>query len=161
MHKIVSALPAVCLLALGAGTAGFSMPANADEARTQQPATLYERLGGQKAIQRLVKDIITYHRKNPQISHYFKNVDTGKLAVHVEAFFAMGTGGPAQYAGRDMTTTHAGMGLTNADFDAAIADILRAMNRNRVDEQEQAEVVAILQSLRPAVMARTAVAGTL
>ena len=51
-----------------------------------------------------------------------------------------------------MTTTHAAMGLTDADFDSAVADVLNAVEKNGVDAGSKAEVAAILESLRPAVM---------
>ena len=75
--------------------------------------------------------------------------------MHVQAFFAAGTGGPANYQGRDMTSTHAHMKMSNADFDAAVADVLKAVKSNGVDEASTAEVAAILESLRPAVMGTT------
>jgi hypothetical protein len=80
------------------------------------------------------------------------DVDTSTLAGHVTAFFAAGTGGPAKYEGRDMTTTHASMGLSDADFDTAVADVLLALEQNGIGDAEKGEVAAILESLRPAVM---------
>ena len=77
------------------------------------------------------------------------------LAGHVIAFFAAGTGGPVNYQGRDMTTTHASMNMSDADFDSAVADIMKAVNANGVDADSAAEVGAILESLRPAVMGTT------
>lgn len=114
--------------------------------------TLYERLGAWDGITQIVHDTIAMHQANPEISHYFDGVDADKLAEHVVAFFAAGTGGPSKYEGRDMTTTHAAMGLTDADFDSAVADVLNAVEKNGVDAGSKAEVAAILESLRPAVM---------
>jgi hemoglobin len=105
-----------------------------------------------EGINQVVRDTIALHIANPEISHYFDNVDVDQLAVHVAAFFAAGTGGPANYEGRDMTTTHAKMGLSDADFDSAVADVLKAVDKNGVGAAEKAEVAAILESLRPAVM---------
>ena len=68
------------------------------------------------------------------------------------AFFAAVTGGPANYQGRDMTSTHAEMHMSNADYDAAVADVLTAVDANGIDAESKAEVAAILDSLRPAVM---------
>ena len=114
--------------------------------------SLYERLGSWEGIQQIVSDTIANHRKNPAISHYFADVDTAELAGHVTAFFAAGTGGPSKYEGRDMTTTHASMGLSDADFDSAVADVLLALDQNGIGDDEKAEVATILESLRPAVM---------
>ena len=142
---------AVALLAIAALLAPHDRPALADDAGAAT-ASLYERLGSWEGIQQIVSDTIANHRKNPAISHYFADVDTATLAGHVTAFFAAGTGGPAKYEGRDMTTTHAAMGLSDADFDTAVADVLLALDQNGIGDAEKAEVAAILESLRPAVM---------
>lgn len=118
----------------------------------KKTSTLYERLGGWDKINMIVTDTIENHHKNPAIAHYFEGVDDAQLAAHVTAFFAAGTGGPARYEGRDMTTTHASMKMSDADFDSAVADVLRAVEKNGIGETEKAEVAAILESLRPAVM---------
>ena len=54
-----------------------------------------------------------------------------------------------------MTSTHAAMNMSEADFDAAVADVLKAVKANGKDESVQAEVKAILYSLKPAVMGTT------
>ena len=142
---------AVALLAVVATFAPGDQPAFAEDAGATT-ASLYERLGSWEGIQAIVNDTIANHRKNPAISHYFDGVDTAQLAGHVTAFFAAGTGGPSKYEGRDMTTTHAAMGLSDADFDSAVADVLLALDQNGIGDGEKAEVAAILESLRPSVM---------
>ena len=122
-------------------------PALAEEA-----PTLYTRLGSWDGIHQIVTDTIANHQKNPAIAHYFAEVDADKLAAHVTAFFAAGTGGPNKYEGRDMTSAHADMGLSNDDFDKAVADVLLALDKNGIGDAEKTEVATILESLRPAVM---------
>ena len=114
--------------------------------------SLYERLGGDDGLSAIAKDTIALHHKNPAIAPYFEGIDDDNLAMHVVAFFAAGTGGPANYEGRDMVSTHATMNISDADFDSAVADVLKAVDGNGVDAEAKAEVAAILESLRPAVM---------
>ena len=142
---------AICLLTITSGFLAVNTAAVADEPAAQT-ASLYERLGAWDGISKVVADTIDLHMKNPTIGHYFKDVDLDKLHGHVTAFFAAGTGGPAKYEGRDMTSAHAGMGMSEADFDSAVADVLTAVKQNGLGEQEQGEVKAILLSLKPAVM---------
>jgi hemoglobin len=127
-------------------------PLYASDGDTAQGPTLYERLGSWDGINQIVGDTIALHVKNEDISHYFDGVDLEALQAHVTAFFAAGTGGPNKYEGRDMTTTHASMGMSDADFDSAVADVLKAVGKNVDDQAVADEVNAILQSLRPAVM---------
>ena len=129
-----------------------AMSAGAGDEETVAGPTLYERMGSADGVTRIVKDTIALHQKNQAISHYFEDVDLDQLTTHVVAFFTAGTGGPANYEGRDMTSTHSAMGLSVADFDSAVADVLAAVNSNTNDDDVVAEVAAILESLRPAVM---------
>lgn len=126
--------------------------AMADHHEAAEQATLYERLGSWEGINKAVVRTIELHQANPLISHYFTDVDLDALANHVTDFFAMGTGGPANYTGRDMTSTHADMHMSDADFDTAVADVLHAVRDQGAGEQEVSEVAAILESLRAAVI---------
>ena len=143
-------LKSVCALMV----AGLLFPGVylAAEPTADQAPTLYDRLGSWDGIHQIVTDTIANHEKNPSIAHYFQDVDKDKLAAHVTAFFAAGTGGPNKYEGRDMTSAHANMGLSNDDFDKAVADVLLALDQNGIGDTEKAEVATILESLRPAVM---------
>ena len=132
----------------------MTLNAFADEEGTTGPS-LYERLGELDGITRIVTDTVALHHKNPDIGHYFDGVDDAKLIHHVAAFFAAGTGGPANYEGRDMTSTHASMHMSDADFDSAVSDVAAAAAANGIDADTIAAVGAILESLRPAVMGNT------
>ncbi|MDH3351965.1 MAG: group 1 truncated hemoglobin [Gammaproteobacteria bacterium] len=151
MYKKIAKTLAICFLTVASMAFTISPTAFAD-APAGQTTTLYERLGGWDGINQVVRDTIARHHDNPAISHFFENVDDEQLAAHVTAFFAAGTGGPSKYEGRDMTSAHAGMKMSDADFDSAVADVLSAVDQNGVGAVEKSEVAAILESLRPAVM---------
>lgn len=144
------------ILALGIALLAFGQPVLAGEEAAAEGPTLYERMGSWDGINQIVGDTLTLHVKNEEIAHYFDDVDLDQLQVHVTAFFAMGTGGPNKYDGRDMTSTHASMNMSDADFDSAVADVLTAVRKNVEEEAVAEEVNAILQSLRPAVMGTAA-----
>jgi hemoglobin len=140
------------ILGLAVAAVSFSQAAIAGDAEGGATKSLYERLGSWDGITQIVTDTVALHQANPDISSFFAEVDTAQLVSHVTAFFAAGTGGPSKYEGRDMTTAHATMGLSDADFDSAVADVLKALDKNGIGETEKTEVAAILESLRPAVM---------
>ena len=135
----------LALLFLGQPAFGGEEPADAGP-------TLYERMGSWEGIDKIVADTITLHQENDEIKDIFEGVDLENLHMHVTAFFAMGTGGPNKYEGRDMTSTHVDMSLTDADFDAAVSDVVKAVRMNVEDETVAQDVKAVLESLRSAVM---------
>jgi hemoglobin len=45
-------------------------------------------------------------------------------------FISQATGGPYAYTGKSMKAVHQGMAITNAQFDASLADLRTALQRN-------------------------------
>ena len=119
------------------------------------PASLFERLGGQDGITRLVTDIVDNHYRNPLIRTRFEQIkDRAAVERHSVEFLCAGSGGPQAYTGRDMLTTHKGMNISEQELVAAIDDIVAAMGKNQLDAAVQNEVVAILYSLKGDVVRR-------
>ena len=121
------------------------------------PDSLFQRLGGTAGINRLVEDIVALHMENPIIKARFRPVleTPDRLAVikgHLCAFLEMGSGGVAQYTGRDMRTAHKGMNISAAEYMAAVDDILVALKKHSIDEETQKDVLAIAWSLKPDIM---------
>ena len=108
--------------------------------------TLFERLGGTPGITAIVDDVIEAHMNNPAINARFKPYQDQpeRFAIireHTIEFFSAGSGGPVEYMGRDMLTTHQGMD-----------DIMGVLEKHHIDEESQKDVLAILWSLKAVVM---------
>ena len=58
------------------------------------------------------------------------------------------TGGPCKYNGRSMKVAHAGMGVTNGEFDALVKDLVATLDQFKVGKREQDELLAILGPLK-------------
>lgn len=113
------------------------------------PATLYERLGGEERIKRLVADAVDNHYRNPLIRTRFEKIGDRAVAErHLVEFMCAGSGGPQCYTGKDMVSAHKGMNISEQELVAVIDDTLAAMTKNDYDQAEKNEVVAILYSLK-------------
>lgn len=115
---------------------------------TPQKPTLFERLGGDAKVRKIVNDVLEKNANNPLIAHHFSNIDMGGLKEKAFEFFSMGTGGPHQYTGRDMRTAHATMNISIKEYDSATEDTLSALDDNGVGQEEKNEVLAILEYLK-------------
>lgn len=115
---------------------------------TQQKPTLFERLGGETNVRKIVNDVLNKNSSNPLIAHHFSNIDMKGLKQKAFEFFSMGTGGPHQYTGRDMRTAHANMNITVEEYDSATNDTLSALDENGIGQVEKNEVLAILEYLK-------------
>jgi hemoglobin len=117
-----------------------------------QQKTLYERLGGKDAITAVVDDFVGNVAADNRINKYFARTDIPRLKRLLVEQICAGTGGPCVYTGRDMPTTHKGMGITNADFDALVGDLVKSLDKFKVPEKEKNDLLAILGPMKPSIV---------
>ena len=110
--------------------------------------SLYERLGGQGAIQAVVTKFINNVKGDKRIVGYFANADLKKLDKLLVEQVCMATGGPCSYSGRDMKTTHKGMKVTDAAFGALVEDLVSALDTFNVPKKEKDELLGILGPMK-------------
>lgn len=126
-------------------------------ARDSNSKSLYERLGGNEGITLIVDDVIETHMTNPGIQEIFipYKEKPGRLASirqHTIGFFCAGSGGPVEYNGRDMPSTHQGMNINAYQYMCATDDILRVLDEHEIDEDSKKDVLAIIWSLKDSIM---------
>lgn len=119
--------------------------------------SLYTRLGGATGISALVDDVVEAHMGNPTIKARFipYRDDPARLAVvkkHLCDFFGAGSGGPESYTGRSMPDTHRGMNINAEEYMCVIDDIMSTLQRHKIDEQTQKDVLAIAYSLKDQII---------
>jgi hemoglobin len=115
--------------------------------------SLYERLGGASGISSIVDDIVDNHMKNPKVKNRYVLMAQDperkeKVKKHVRDFFGAGSGGPEEYTGMDMVTTHTGMNISEEEYVEVLDDIMAALDKNQVEESARNEVLAISWSLK-------------
>ncbi len=137
----------------------------------EKKLTLYERLGREEGIAKIVDDFTSRALEDPRVNWERKGVKRGgifggnktvswsanstnvaQLKKHLGEFFALATGGPAHYAGKDIKSAHAGLHISNAEFDAAVGDLKASLDKMQVPNQEQKELLAIVESTRPQIV---------
>jgi hemoglobin len=141
---------------------------------TSEPAkrTLYERLGGDAGLTAIIDDFVPRAIADPRVNWTRAGVTHGgflgihakssawqptpgnqfALKRHMVQFLSVATGGPTKYDGRDMKTAHAGMKITNTQFDAAVGDLKASLDKLQVATGEQKELLAIIESTRPQIV---------
>lgn len=58
------------------------------------------------------------------------------------------SGGPCLYTGRDMKTSHGGLGITTADWDASIRHADAALEHFRVTANDKQQFIALIEQYR-------------
>jgi hemoglobin len=118
--------------------------------------SLYHRLGGYDAIAAAVDDLLPRLVGDPQIGVYWKGkcVDSMKKDRQlVVEFLCAATGGPANYLGRDMKTSHEGLGITESDWAVFVEHTIATLNDLGVPEQEKEEFLGAAGSLKDDIVA--------
>ena len=114
--------------------------------------SLYERLGGKEAITAVIDDFVARCAVDSRINGKFARTDIARLKSSLIDQVCEATGGPCTYSGRDMRTTHDGMGVTAAEFDALVADLVATLDRFSVPEAEKSELLGALAPMRPDIV---------
>lgn len=123
--------------------------AHAGQAATQK--SLYERLGGYDAIAAVVDDFIGRLISDKQLSRFFDGHSTDskkRIRQHIVDQFCAAAGGPCIYTGRDMKTSHQGMGITEAQWDAAAKHLVATLDKFKVPAKEKGELLDFVTSLK-------------
>ena len=120
------------------------------------PPSLYERIGGRAALERIVPDVIALHLENPVVGARFRAATTPveDLTRHAIEFFATGLSGEPTYQGKSMEDAHAGMAITEAEYVAVLDDILVALERHGIGATEQAELLHIAYGMKSMILGR-------
>ena len=140
-------------------------------AEATQKTSLYSRLGGTAGISNIVNDVMPRLLQDPRVNWDRKGVkrtglfhhgpsvtwnDTPQteavLKQHMVEFLCLAAGGPAHYTGKEIKSGHAGMQISNPEFDAAIGDFKATLDHLKVPNTEQKELLAILESTRPEIV---------
>lgn len=123
-------------------------PADPAAAGSASQATLYVRLGGEPAVKAVVKDFVENVAKDARVNTFFKNTDIPNLEKLLFEQICAATGGGCTYTGRDMKTTHTGMKITEAQFNAVVEDLTKSLDKFQVKEAEKTELLTALGSMK-------------
>jgi hemoglobin len=137
------------LLAAAAVFAAAPAPAQ------QQPRTLYQRLGGYDALAAVTDDFIGRLIADAELARFFaghSNDSKQRIRQLIVDQLCAATGGPCVYTGRDMRTSHAGLGITERDWQRTVDHLVATLNRFRVPAAEQRELLEALTRLRPDIV---------
>ena len=138
-------------------TVGLVTLAVALEAPAQAQKSLYERLGGKAAIVAVVDDFVANCAADTRINTFFTATaaDKNRLAAFKNKLvdqICEAAGGPCRYTGKDMKTAHAGMGITDADFNALVEDLTKSLNKFNVAKAEQDQLLGVLGPMRSVIV---------
>ena len=145
----IPALTAIVLLSV------LPMTEAAQTASKQK--SLYDRLGGKTAITAVVDEFVGRVAADNRINHFF--AATASNPARLAAFkgklvdqICQAAGGPCKYAGKDMKAAHQGMGISTADFNALVEDLVGALDAFKVAKADKDQLLAVLGPMQGAIV---------
>jgi hemoglobin len=116
-------------------------------------ASLYDRLGKKDAITAVVKDFVEERvAKDARIKSFFANADIPGLEAKLVDQICEASGGPCKYTGKDMKTSHTGMNIKDADFNALVEDLKASLDHFKVGAKEQQDLLGALAPMHDAIV---------
>ena len=114
--------------------------------------TLYDDLGGQPTIDRIADEFIVEIAYDDRVFPRFADSNVQRFREKIIEHFCMIANGPCVYTGDSMVQTHAGMNISEAEFNAVVEDLIAAMDTVGVDIGTQNRLLARLATLRPQIV---------
>jgi hemoglobin len=132
----------ICALAVALATPALAQPA---------APTLYQRLGGYDALAAVTDDFLGRLSTDPGFGRFFAGHSSDSIRhirQHIVDQLCAVTGGPCVYTGRDMKTAHAGLHITEKDWDGSVQHLVATLDKFKVPAREKDEVLATVSTLK-------------
>ena len=121
-------------------------------------STLFERIGGETAIDAAVDLFYVKVLADERINHFFTDTDMDRQRGHQKKFLTFAFGGMPNYSGRGMREAHAPLveklGLNDSHFDAVMENLGASLQELNVPAELIAEAAAIAESVRNDVLCK-------
>jgi hemoglobin len=116
--------------------------------------TLWDRLGGEKGVTKVVDEFMQAAVADKKVNFFrdgTRKLGDAELAQVKRGFVELASTvseGPLKYSGPRMLEVHKGMGITPDEFDALVADLKAALEKNGVKPADVSDVLKAVEGTR-------------
>ena len=113
--------------------------------------SLYRRLGGREGIALVVGDFTTNMAGDARVNQRFKGLkpaEVEKFKSNLSDQICEASGGPCSYLGKDMKKAHEGMKITEAEWNATVDNLVKALDKHKVDAQAKQELLGAIAPMK-------------
>jgi hemoglobin len=108
----------------------------------------YQQLGGQPKIEEIVDNFITEIEFDPVMYAFFKDSNIERFREKLSEHICMLTGGPCEYTGDNMEQVHAGMNISESEFNHGVDLFIVAMTKANIHHTIQNKILAVIVPTR-------------
>lgn len=120
--------------------------------KTTQESTLFERIGGMKAVNAATELFYNKVTQDDRVNHFFEGVDISAQSAKMKSFLAYALGAPLNYTGKSMRDAHAHMQLNERHFNAVAKHLVATLEELGVPKSLIQEVMDIVASTKADVL---------
>jgi hemoglobin len=120
--------------------------------KSDRENSLYQKLGGQVAIDAAVERFYVKMLADDRVKHVFDDVNMNLQRRKQKRFLSAAFGGPIPWTGLDMRKAHEGLHLTEAHFQAVAENLQSTLEDLKVPKELIAQVMAIAGSVHDDVL---------
>ena len=115
---------------------------------TNNKSSLFEDLGGQHGIEQVADRFVRILIADERTEQAFADTDLDRFYEKVVEQFCELAGGSCVYSGDSMKDVHKGMNISEAEFNAVVEILQKAMDQNNVSLSAQNRLLALLAPMR-------------
>ena len=112
-----------------------------DDAKNNEP-NLYERVGGEDGIAKLVDAFYVEVLADPELAPFFTDVAIEKLLNMQRELFAAALDGPVNYTGRPLAHVHHGMGIKPSHMARYVGHLLSTLEGFDLDDGDRDDIIS-------------------
>ncbi len=134
------------------------MPSDTDRGMSQNDVTrpsLYKRLGGYDRIAAVIADLFQRLKEDPRFARFGSGRSLDSKArvqqLTIEQICTL-AGGPCMYLGRDMRSSHRGLGITEAEWQANQEHTVHVLQQHGIEEPERSEFLELFERYRSEIV---------
>jgi hemoglobin len=119
---------------------------------------LWDRLGGEAGVTRLVDDFFNAVVADPKVDFYrhgkvkLEADQIAKMKREIVEQVSQVTGGPFKYTGPDMKQIHKDMGITDTQYDALVGHLQKTLEKHNVADSDKKTILAAVNSQRKEIV---------
>ena len=125
------------------------------ETKTTQTQTLFEKLGGEAALDATVNSFYEKVLADDRVNYFFKETDMVKQKQHQKRFLTYAFGGASKYTGKSMHKAHKKarkQGLNVTHFDAICENLVKTLKELGIAQELIDQVVAICMTTKDDIL---------
>ena len=114
--------------------------------------SLYDELGGKDTVAQIVDNFIHEIEYNKTMFAYFAESDIARFREKLNEHLCLLANGPCTYTGDTMEQVHAGMNISEGDFNLGVDLFIAAMTKANVPHTVQNKLLAKMVSTRKEII---------